>query len=262
MVKSRRPEKRRLGTVTLVVAASFVGCEETTGPSPTALPGATPMQVDLVRPPVFYTTQDQLGNPLAVVEVTAGDSTLHTLWRPTRIRVEVIGKGASEQLLVPFACLEEADHPAEFPQEFPLNFEWWECDLVFAHTDHLFSDEELEEVEDQLGGAETTFAEPLQMLPGAFYRFVVPTGRASLAEAIRRLNRHPAVIAAGRSNGDPRCVRSDIIPPPPCPPWTASNAYRPEDFAGVSIQTGDSIRLTYTTPDGDSITSAHRVHLP
>lgn len=152
--------------------------------------------------------------------------------------------------LKPIHCLLE-DGPGT---SFPLNFTWWTCDQVGINTITVLSPNRLREVVEVAGG-DTVYTFRFQTRPGAQYAFRVGTGRAVTADAVRRLAELPEVEAAFRLNSEPLCVISDILPPPPCPPWHLATS-RPYVFdrgaRGDTIPIGRHgwVRATYTQPDG------------
>lgn len=234
----------------LAAGACLGSCDSGTEPANGQLVGSPPLQVEVLAPPRVEVLEDRNGELVFVVSVTAIDSLLHASWRPTRIEMEIADTTDVSELLVPSACIV----PSDRAPTFPLNFDWYECDVVFAHTERTLTAGAVQDLESAIDGR-IVFSEPLSGSQGHFYRFRIPVGRAAVDEAIAVLRGHGAVIAAGRTSAEPTCVLSDEIPPPPCPPWRAVSAFRRGDLVELGALTGDTLRLFYTTGSGDSLVS-------
>lgn len=95
--------------------------------------------------------------------------------------------------------------------------------------------------------------------PGAVVEVRVPIGEENTAAAVTEARSLDFVEAAGRENADPSCVIADIVPPPPCPPWSLfATVGLGLGSAGATpaIEPGDELEITYLQSDGTVLTRA------
>lgn len=249
-----RPLRASCGCVLLAWMAS---CDNGTEVRIRPLPGPQPMQVNidvLAGPSISYThTVGDEENWQISVGVKTQDSTLHTLWRPTAVHVDVRGKGTFEDLLVPIYCVESQAAP------YPDNFAYFICNEVFLRHSRSLSSREIRDLEEQLGGSEMIRAGSSTDPDGVLYVFEVPVNREAVEEAIRRLLRYPGAVAAGKWPVEVTCNSSTE---PPCIPWSAWKAYYGHDFGGVVLEFGDTLDITYHDAAGHSITAVRVITPP
>jgi hypothetical protein len=221
------------------------------------LRGEPPRQLALATGPEILRHPDP-DSAVLLFRVTAPDSTLHRNWWPTALQIETDRGYRADVLLAPYACLLPSD---DFPT-FPLDFAWWSCDIVGVNTTAVWSKAEIAEAEQAVSGRKVE-EYVFQTSPGAYYGFRVPVGLDATAEAVRRLARLPGVREAFRADNEPRCVLSDVIPPPPCDPWylRARRAFTFADPAGgdsLPVSPGGWVRATYEEPGGATRTATFR----
>lgn len=186
---------------------------------------------------------------ILIFSVTTIDSTPHIEWRPTTLRVESDLGYDSTVLAVPFTCLE----PNNSGLSFPFNFTWRSCNRIGVETDSVLSESQVADLKAIVTGR-LVESHPFQTVPGAFSIFKVPVGREATAEAVRRAQGFAYVRNAFRISMDPECVRSDILPPPPCPPWFLfvrlpySRQASPGD--SIPVRSGGWVRARYIDVGG------------
>jgi hypothetical protein len=206
------------------------------------------MQVDLAvfgGPSISYThTVGDEENWQISIGVKTQDSTLHALWRPTTIHVDVRGKVTFDDLLEPFYCVEPKAAP------YPDNFTYFICNEVFLRHSRSLSPREIRDLEEQLGGSKMVRSGASNDPAGVLYVFEVPVNREAVEEATRRLLRYPGSLAAGKWPVEVTCRSSTE---PPCIPWSAWKAHPGRDFGGVVLEFGDTLDITYQDAGGHSV---------
>lgn len=241
----------------LILAAA--GCQDATGTAPDTYEGLgePPRQLFIVGTPDIVWAPEPVLYPghrpdsqFVAVRVTAPDSFFARRWWPTEIVVETDREERRTVLLAPSRCI----LPDGAGTAFPLTFTWWICDQVGVNTRVLLSPERLRAFA-EIAGGDTVLTWPFRTMPGGQYRFGVGVGQRATAEAVRRLSGIVEVVEAFRIRNDPHCVRSDIVPPPPCDPWQLARrlAYVFERQARgdtLSLSRDGWIRVTYRQPDG------------
>lgn len=237
----------------MIVLLGSCACDSVTGPEEVP-PEGTPRQFFLVEDPEIFLAERPNSSPpetQLAFRVTVPDSTAHSGWWPTRLLVETDRGYREELLLSPFACLE----PSERFDEFPLNFEWLACNEIGINSTAVLSSEQIRQVEEMIDGWLDIHGE-FQTQSGAWYFFFTgQVGRPAIREAIRRVEALDFIEGeVYHPTREPPCVTSDIVPPPPCPPWYlyTRRAFTLSEAAGDSIPVSDGgwIRATYTQPDG------------
>jgi hypothetical protein len=241
----------------LCLALIPLSCAPTTDPGWRPLEGTPPRQFVISADPSIRRHPDPDSSYL-IIAVTARDSTPHAEWRPSQFRLTTDRGFDSTMLLVPFTCLE----PNDSGMPYPFSFGWLACDLVGVQTSRLLSSDDVLYMERTLSGR-LVYSRAFTGMPGAVYWFRVPVGVESTAEAVRRASTLDGVTSAFRINQDPECVRSDVVPPPPCPPWTLeavlpfSYASSPRD--SIPVRSGGWVRVSYTDQQGTTWSSEYQV---
>lgn len=210
--------------------------------------GTEPLQLRITHGPEIARHPDP-DSALLMVSVTGPDSTPHRKWQPTRIRVSSDRGYDRELLAVPFTCIDLNDSGLPFP----YNFTWRSCNHIVVEAPAVLSSQQL----DQLAAATTgelVNTHILRTISGASYIFQVPVGRAATIEAARRARLFGFVSSADRLSRDPVCVRSDVLPPPPCPPWflvvVIPFSYSSMSLDSVPVRSGGWVKATYRDTEG------------
>lgn len=214
-------------------------------------------EIDLVYNPEspYIVVQE----PALRFQVTFSDSTPHINWLPTHLFVET-DQGFSENLsLVPFACIIPIEDSTE---EFPFNVEWWSCNEININNGEVLTEEQKQEIEG-VANARLSVEYLFTSKPGGQYIFDLnQVGRPAIQEVIPKIKQLPYIKPVesedqknvSHKNQFPRCWLSDIIPPPPCPPWYFFKRIRisleGEKENHIPVQEGGWVKATYTLPDG------------
>ncbi len=233
------------------------GCIETASES---LPEGMPVRLCLESDPEIRLLRESEAEPFIVDSlalvfiVTARDSTAHLNWWPTHLLVETDRGYREEILLHPWVCLEPSEDRKG--EDYPLSYDWWSCNWVGVNNETVLVPNQIEEVEQEIGGR-LIFEYELdsKSYQGAQYFFEVSVGRPSIQRAIDQISHFDYI------QGDiyhptkaPRCVLSDVIPPPPCPPWDLSTnlpiSFEENPGDKIPVHVGGWVRATYTQPDG------------
>lgn len=219
--------------------------------------GTSPVQLRIDQDPQI-TRHPDLDSALLIVSVTGPDSSPHREWRPTAIRVSSDRGYDREFLAVPFACID----PNDSGLPFPFNFTWRSCNHVGVESRILLATHQLQQLENVMSGKlVATFV--FRTIPGASYTFEVPPGSLATTEAARRAKLFDFVSTAHRVSRDPLCVRSDIVPPPPCPPWfllvLVPFSYSSATTDSIPVRSGGWVRATYVDADGTQRMSEYMV---
>jgi hypothetical protein len=194
---------------------------------------------------------------VVVFAVTTIDSTPHRGWWPTRLQVETDRGFTTELLLSPYACLDSITSTSGSRSPglgWPLSFDWWSCNQIGINNTTLLTMDQILQVEEVLPGR-LMWLLPFKTMPGGQYRFRVGVGRAAIEQAIARAEALPFIDGEVYHPGaEPACVTSDVLPPPPCPPWwmLRYEYFTFSDTPGDSIPVsrGGWIRATYVQADG------------
>lgn len=245
----------------VAISGSTAACNGSIAAIAEPLQGNEPRQLVLSDGPVVRLDYGEVFAPdtAVVFSVTAQDSTPHLEAFPTRLLVETDRNYRSEVLLVPYACLE----PTNSGLDFPFNFDWLACDEVGINTNKVLSLAEIGEVERRVEG-KLSLQRPFRTMPGGTYIFKTLVGPDAVATALRRIAGLRYVDQAYRPPHTPRCVLSDIVPPPPCPPWLLirkmkfSHTDAPAGVLPVSVD--GWIRITYTQSNG--VVKSTQFHFP
>jgi len=246
----------------IALLANLAACA--TGPSDGGtgpITGSAPRQVMLRSDPSI----ERHPNPdstLLVAVVGVFDSTLHRAWQPSQILVESDRGAHRVDLIAPTYCL----LPEGGGLPFPRDFTWWSCYGTGINTDRLLTPSRVREIETLIGGRLSEFL-AFQTMPGGFYGFSGVIGEAATAEAQRRLSTLSEVTAAYRIEQTPFCILSDVVPPPPCPPWELALRI-PFSFGPtpggdtVAVSPTGWVRVTYTQLNGVSRTAQYNFGIP
>lgn len=175
--------------------------------------GNEPRQFSLLDDPEIH----HHPNPDSLVLITSlrvADSTAHAEWLGTQLRIQSDAGLDTFVTVTPFACLE----PQSGTLPFPFNFRWLSCNRIGVELSEP-SPSRIKSLEEHTTGqvAETY---PFLAQPGVLLVIEVPIGLEATSEAVRRAQGLPFVRSAYSISLDPECVRSDVVPPPPCPPWS------------------------------------------
>lgn len=240
---------RALLIVAWPLLAAALACSD--GTDPTDLPpivGNAPEQLAVTGAPTIarYPHPD---TAIYFVTIPTVDSAAHRTWRPTRLALSSDRMPPVDYIAVPFACL----LPKSNGSAFPFNFEWRTCNHILVQTTSLLDARQLRDMSDALSGR-VAWVRLATSSPGAFYMFQVPVGREAVAEAARRALLFSVVVLADGLSNDPECVRSDAVPPPPCPPWhlVARVPYTYGTAVGdtLPVSSGGWIRAQYIDATG------------
>ena len=206
-------------------------------------------------------------SPELVFVVTAPDSTAQLNWWSTSLLVETDREYREEIVLRPYRCIV----PNGQPEPYPLNYDWLACGQIGINNKALLTPEQVAEVE-RVAGGRLALVQELQYgeyAGGAQYFFeTYAVGRPTLTRAIEQVRGLDFVRGeVYHPTAWPTCVLSDMIPPPPCPPWELSWAL-PMDYgdgeAGgeIPVRAGGWVRATYTEADGTVRTTTFTVPDP
>ncbi len=247
--------RQRCRWLVIAVASAFasLGCKGSEPLQFRPIEGTEPRQFDPVGAPEIRHHPDP-DSLVLIASVTVADSIPHIQWTATRVRLQSDLGLDTLLTAVPFACLQpEAGSPT-----FPFNFRWLACNRVGVELDAA-SSARVAVLEQAMTGR-LMETHPFQARGGALLVFEVPIGRDATAEAVRRARGFDYVRDAYRISLDPECVRSDVVPRPPCPPWSfvlripyAYVGTSPQGQDGglvVPVRPGGWIRLDYRDPDG------------
>lgn len=244
---SRSTDRVCLG---LALAAVFAACRGATDPVKLpAITGNAALQFSLAGEPSIARSADT-DSQLLIVTIPVTDSVAHVLWVPTLVSLSSDETPAREYSAVPFACL----RPQQTPLGFPYNFSWNSCNAVGVRTDRTPSPQELSQLASAASGV-VVWRKDAASGPGMFLVLRVPTGESAVAEAARRASMFSFVIDATEISDDPICVRSDVVPPPECPPWhLALQVPFSHGMAGgdtIIVAPGGVVRLRYLDALGE-----------
>ncbi|MBD3617518.1 MAG: hypothetical protein HUJ22_13205 [Gracilimonas sp.] len=203
-----------------------------------------------------------VNEPALELQVVARDSTPHLNWLPTTLLVETDQGFSKEITLVPFACIVPIENS---PEEFPFNVEWWSCNTININNGKVLTEEQIHKIE-TVTNAQLSVKYIFKSIEGGQYMFdLYEIGRPAIQQAIQNINQLPFITpiedekeewgeTVGHANQFPRCWLSDIIPPPPCPPWSFFKRIRisleGEKENHIPVQEGGWVKATYTLPDG------------
>jgi hypothetical protein len=191
---------------------------------------------------------------LVALVLTTVDSTAHRGWWPTRLQVETDLGFSTELVVAPYVCIDSITSGPRSNEGWPLNFDWWSCDRVGINNAAPLTTDQFLRAEEALPGR-LMWLYPFKTIPGGQYEFRVEVGRAAIEQAIANAKALPFIDGqVYHPRHEPPCVISDIVPPPPCPPWvmlrheyfTFSNT--PGD--SIPVSPGGWIRATYIQADG------------
>jgi hypothetical protein len=216
-------------------------------------------EIDLVHDPEspYIVVQE----PALRFQVTYKDSTPHLNWLPTSLLVETDQGFSEEIMLIPFACIVPID---DSPEEFPFDVEWWSCNEININNGEVLTEEQIQEIE-KVADARLSVEYLFTSMKGGQYIFDLnQIGRSPIQEVIPKIKELPYITPiedksedwkdVGHKNQFPRCWLSDIIPPPPCPPWYFFKRIRisleGEKENHIPVQEGGWVKASYTLPDG------------
>jgi hypothetical protein len=240
--------------VGFAVACLCVGCDSEPGPQ--GIPGNAPMQQPLAGL-LMVEHHPFPDSAFLIVTVPVPDSTAHVKWTPAVVTITTSAGYQNDFEVVPFACLKP-----KAAGSFPFDFEWLTCNQVAVSTSALLSAGEISELEADVDGR-VFWSRARTAEPGADYLLFVPVGEQATAEAARRARLHARVTSAGVPSNDPRCVRSDEIPAPPCPTWVLHVQVPYASGAGskdtVPVVAGGWVRARYVDDHGVPHTAEYQV---
>jgi len=255
----------------VIIILFFIGCDIINGssddPEEIFPEEGTPTQFFLDGEPKVYFEHNPESpyipekEPMLSFVVHARDSIPHLYWLPTHLYVET-DQGYSENLLLkPYACIVPIE--GNNYEHFQFNFEWWSCNRFGINNRKVLNDEEIMEIE-RMTNSRIIYNYPFKTMPGGTYRFdlINAAGRPTIREAINIVKKLDYVIETEEwggvfhPNNFPICWLSDLVPPPPCPPWYLVWDIRisldGENDRKIPVQEGGWVRATYTQPDGST----------
>ena len=187
------------------------------------------------------------------------DSTAHRTWTPTLVSLSSERMAVREYRAVPFACL----RPKQSGGAFPFNFSWISCNRIGVRAARPLRSDELSDLLAATTGVLVNIRAATSG-PGAFLLIDVPAGESAVAEAAGRARMFSFVVDATEVSDDPLCVRSDVAPPPACPPWHLALwvpfSYGAANGDTVLVSSGGVVELKYT--DASGVTSSVSVAMP
>jgi hypothetical protein len=244
---------RRWQAITISLGLVTPGCNASGPQAFDPIVGNEPSQFSLVEEPEIqhHPNPDSL---VVILSLRVADSTPHIQWVGTRVRIQSNAGMDTVLTAVPFACLQ----PEDGTLDFPLNFRWLSCSRIGAELDATSAS--YVNILEQATTGHVVETHPFLTQPGALLLIAVPVGQEATSEAVRRAQGLSYVRSAYRISLDPECVRSDVVPPPPCPPWSfvlrlpyAYGAVSPEQrypVPLVPVRSGGWIRASYQDPTG------------
>lgn len=239
----------------ILFIALHSACSSPAEPDSPPPPEGTVRQFRIIGDPLIF-IPDGYPDQLMFV-VNAMDSTPHRNWWPTKIMIETDRGFQKESELAPFACIE----PSERGPTFPLNFKWWSCNRIYIYNHSALTADQIAEINTMIGGR-LVYHYEFKNMPGAQYLFAVATGRSAINKALKQLATLSYIDIAHHGENEPRCVLSDELPPPPCPPWYLFDRlpFTFSDTPGSSLPVSPQgwVRATYTQPNGERRSATFR----
>lgn len=235
--------------VTILIGVAVGSCTAGTEPDAPEIQPAAAVQRFARAGGLLLSLEHASPDTLLAVEVRTVDSAAHVEWSPARVTLEA-GGTPMQLLLEPNVCI--VPREALDSLGFPFTFEWLHCSQVAVTTHRVLDHPDIEAAETAVNGTLVRHR-AFRARDGGFYAFSVPVGRAQTATAVDRLAAFPFIEQASRMGPSLSCLAVDVVPPPPCPPWSLEAAVT---LSGSHAQrSGDTVRATYLQPDSTVLTA-------